>query len=69
MKFQEWALEVRHLPVESLRRCLPLGIRAPYEEMGVFELVLAMFLGSPKGRPTSATIAGRLTTALERLGS
>ena len=46
-----------------------LGIRASYEETDIFELILDMFLGNPKGRPTSATITGRLTTALERLGS
>lgn len=53
----------------TMGKMLALGIRAPYEEMAIFELVLDMFLGSPKGRPTSATIAGRLTAALERLGS
>jgi serine/threonine protein kinase len=50
-------------------KMIALGIRAPYEEMDLFELVLDMFLTSPKGRPTSATIAGRLTTALERLSN
>jgi serine/threonine-protein kinase len=53
----------------TMGKMIALGIRAPYEEMDLFELVLDMFLGSPKGRPTSATIAGRLTTHLERLSN
>ena len=44
-----------------------LGIRARLDELDLFELILDMFLTNPKGRPTSATITGRLTTALEKL--
>jgi len=50
-------------------KMIALGVRASYADLDLFELVLDMFLGSPKGRPTSATVAGRLGTALERLGS
>lgn len=47
-------------------KMISLGFRPSYAELDVFELVLDMFLGSPKGRPTSGTVAGRLTTSLER---
>jgi len=50
-------------------KLLSLGIKAEYGELGIFELILDMFLGSPRGRPTSATAAGRLATALERWSS
>lgn len=44
-----------------------LGIRCPSEHMGIFEVVLDMFLTAPNGRPTSATVAGRMQYELERL--
>lgn len=47
-------------------KMLSLGIEPRMEELDLFELILDMFLGSPKGRPASATVAGRLATALER---
>jgi eukaryotic-like serine/threonine-protein kinase len=50
-------------------KMLSLGVRATYEEMDLFELILDMFLGGPRRRPTSATVAGRLTTYIERLGN
>jgi serine/threonine protein kinase len=50
-------------------KMISLGLRPSYAELDVFKLVLDMFLGSPKGRPTSATVAGRLTTSLERWGT
>jgi serine/threonine protein kinase len=46
-----------------------LGIHPRLEELELFEFILEMFLVNPKGRPASATIAGRLTTALEHLGN
>jgi serine/threonine-protein kinase len=50
-------------------KMISLGFRPAYEELNIFELILDMFLGSPKGRPTSATVAGRLSTTLERWGT
>ena len=44
-----------------------LGVKCPYEEVGLFELVLDMFLSGPNGRPTSATVAGRMQYLLETL--
>ncbi len=46
-------------------KLLSLGVKCPYDEVGVFELVLDMFLANPKGRPSSATVAGRLQYLLE----
>ena len=34
----------------TMGKMIALGVRAPYEEMDVFELILDMFLGSPKSR-------------------
>lgn len=45
-----------------------LGLKDPYQELGLFEIVLDMFLVSPKGRPSSSTIAGRMEYLLERRG-
>jgi eukaryotic-like serine/threonine-protein kinase len=50
-------------------KMLALGIRPPYEELELFELIIEMFTGSPKSRPAAATVNGRLSTLLERLGS
>jgi serine/threonine-protein kinase len=50
-------------------KMLSLGVRAEYGELDLFELILDMFSGSSRGRPTSETVAGRLTTALERWGN
>jgi serine/threonine-protein kinase len=43
-----------------------LGLHIPYEHAHIFELVLDMFLTSPKGRPNSTTVAGRMAVLLER---
>ena len=50
-------------------KMLSLGIKPSYEELDLFQLVLDMFLGNPKGRPASVTVAGRLATMLERCGN
>jgi len=47
-------------------KLLKLGVRASYHNADIFELVLDMFLTSPKGRPTSTTIAGRMAVLLDR---
>jgi serine/threonine protein kinase len=48
-------------------KLLALGVKCRAEEVGLFEMILDMFLSGPKGRPTSATVAGRLEVLLERL--
>jgi serine/threonine protein kinase len=69
-RFKREGLRGAHLRDENLMgKMIALGVRAPYEEMDLFELILDMFLTSPKGRPASATVAGRLATALERLSN
>lgn len=50
-----------------MAKLLSLGLRCPNEHVGLFEMILDMFLTSPKGRPTSATAAGRLQYLLERM--
>jgi serine/threonine-protein kinase len=50
-------------------KLLKLGVRASYHHADIFELVLDMFLTSPKGRPNSTTIAGRMAVLLERLAA
>jgi serine/threonine protein kinase len=50
-----------------MAKLLSLGVKCPYEDVGIFELVLDMFLASPKGRPASTTVAGRLQYLLEKL--
>jgi serine/threonine protein kinase len=47
-------------------KLISLGVKCPYEEAGIFELVLDMFLTAPKSRPTSTTVAGRLQYLLEQ---
>jgi serine/threonine-protein kinase len=47
-------------------KLISLGIKCPNEQVGMFELVLDMFLTAPKSRPTSATVAGRLEYLLEQ---
>jgi eukaryotic-like serine/threonine-protein kinase len=49
-------------------KLLGLGVPARYEEADLFELVLDMFLVSPKNRPSSMTVAGRMERLLERIG-
>jgi len=48
-------------------KLLALGVRCRDAELAIFELVLDMFLIGPKGRPTSATVAGRMRFLLDRL--
>lgn len=48
-------------------KLISLGIKNPFDDVGIFELVLDMFLVAPKSRPSSATVAGRLQYALENL--
>ena len=47
-------------------KLISLGVRCPYDQVGVFEMILDMFLAAPKSRPTSVTVAGRLEYLLER---
>ncbi len=47
-------------------KLIALGVKCPYGGVGIFELVLDMFLTAPKSRPTSATVAGRLQYLLEQ---
>jgi eukaryotic-like serine/threonine-protein kinase len=47
-------------------KLLKLGVHASYDDAGIFELVLDMFLTSPKGRPSSKTVAGRMAFLHER---
>lgn len=49
----------------TMAKLITLGLKCPYEHVGVFELILDMFLTSPKGRPTSTIVAGRLQYLLE----
>jgi serine/threonine protein kinase len=51
----------------TMGKLLALGVRCPDEELGIFELVLDMFLTGPKGRPTSATVAGRMLYLFDKL--
>lgn len=52
---------------ESLAgKLIRLGIKFREEELGILQMVLDMFLTSPKGRPTSSTLAGRMDVSLER---
>jgi eukaryotic-like serine/threonine-protein kinase len=46
-------------------KLLALGITSPYHHTGTFELILDMFLSSPKGRPTSSIVCGRMEHLLE----
>jgi serine/threonine protein kinase len=48
-------------------KLLALGVKCPYEELGIFELVLDMFLIAPKGRPASVAVAGRMRFLLDKL--
>lgn len=48
-----------------MAKLISLGLKCPYEDVGVFELILDMFLSAPKSRPASATIAGKLEYLLE----
>ena len=43
-----------------------LGIKCPYEEVNLFQVILDMFLIAPKNRPTSKNVAGRMEYYLER---
>lgn len=51
----------------TMGKLLALGLKCPNEQIGIFELVLDMFLAGPKSRPTSATVAGRMLYEFERL--
>ena len=48
-------------------KLLKLGVHASYDDAGVFELVLDMFLTGATGRPSSTTVAGRMAFLFERL--
>jgi serine/threonine protein kinase len=49
----------------TMAKLLSLGVKCPYEHVGVFELILDMFLTAPKSRPPSSNVAGRLQYLLE----
>jgi hypothetical protein len=53
----------------TMGKLLKLGIRCPDEDVGIFQLVLDMFLTAPKSRPTSSTAAGRILFSLEKLST
>lgn len=48
-------------------KMIALKVRCPGDEIGLFEMILDMFLAAPKSRPTSVTVAGRMEFLLERL--
>ena len=48
-------------------KLLALGVKCPDSEVAIFEKVLDMFLVSPKGRPSSSDLAGRMQYLLEQL--
>lgn len=50
-------------------KLLALGVRCQDGEVGLFEMVLDMFLVGPKGRPSSSIAAGRMGYLLERLSA
>jgi eukaryotic-like serine/threonine-protein kinase len=50
----------------TMGKLITLGLKCPYEQVGIFDLILDMFLAAPKSRPTSATVAGRIEYLLER---
>ena len=51
----------------GMAKLISLGLKCPNDHVGVFEVVLDMFLTSPKGRPASSLVAGRLQYLLERV--
>jgi serine/threonine protein kinase len=53
----------------TMGKLLALGIKCPDEHVGIFQLILDMFLTAPKGRPTSSTVAGRMLYSLEGLST
>jgi hypothetical protein len=50
----------------TMAKLLALGVKCSDDALGIFEVILDMFLTSPKGRPTSADLTGRLEYLLER---
>lgn len=48
-------------------KLLSLKLNCPGEQIGMFEMVLDMFLTAPKGRPTSSTVTGRMEYLLEKI--
>jgi serine/threonine-protein kinase len=56
----------RNSRASIMGKLLALNVRPSFAEADIFELVLDMFLVGPKGRPTAATIAGRMASAIER---
>jgi len=50
-----------------MAKLVALGVKCPHEQVSVFELILDMFLTSPKGRPSSAIVNGKMSYFLERL--
>jgi eukaryotic-like serine/threonine-protein kinase len=51
----------------TMGKLLTLGVKCRDGEIGIFEFILDMFLTAPKGRPTSSTVAGRMSFLLDRL--
>jgi serine/threonine protein kinase len=51
----------------TMAKLISLGIKCPYEHIGVFALVLDMFLTAPRSRPPSANITGKLQYLLESI--
>ena len=51
----------------TMGKLLTLGIKSPNEHVGLFEMVLDMFLTAPRGRPTSTTVSGRMHYSLENI--
>jgi serine/threonine-protein kinase len=48
-------------------KLLKLGVHASFDDAGIFELILDMFLTGATGRPSSTTVAGRMAVLLQRL--
>jgi len=53
----------------TMGKLLALGVKCPDQYVAIFEVILDMFLTSPKSRPTSSTVAGRMLFSLERFSS
>jgi serine/threonine protein kinase len=51
----------------TIAKLYSLGVKCPYECAALFELILDMFLASPKGRPSSTIVAGRFQYWLENV--
>jgi serine/threonine-protein kinase len=51
----------------TMGKLLSLGIKYPGEHVGLFEMILDMFLSVPHRRPTSVIVEGRMLFLLEKL--